>query len=458
MFPTLFPGPLHPGGPSRQVGCSESIGGIRLRRHLLLVAIVSGLLVASGGLSSAFSAVPASAATSSVPIVVGGDGDAALNEGTAQGFEAGIYRFNKSGGLDGRKIEYLGFLDDAFSPQTALTNAEELVQDKHAMFVAPLVSEVAGASVGDLLAEAKVPFLGWAESTPFQTEPKWGYGIDGLLVNPAVEMASQSQYLVATGDTKDPSKFKLAYIGVDYASAITGVKALAGVSRYLGMKVVLINDTVPVLGSVNYVPYVQAVLASGANAVYEALGTADAIGLAAALHAGGYKGIIINGVTYLPGSLASNPSEESALQGVYVGNTFPANQNDTPAAKQEEKDLKSIGQPPYLTTGVSIGYWSAIVLEQMLRATLKKVGGNPNLVTGAAVEKMVNSGFTYTDPIPGGIGTEYFPAAERVPNGCSTLLQTVGAGFKAVAPYQCLGDVNVVKDKRVNIKTGEVIP
>jgi hypothetical protein len=98
------------------------------------------------------------------------------------------------------------------------------------------------------------------------------------------------------------------------------------------------------------------------------------------------------------------------------------------------------------------------VLEQMLKATLKSVGGNPNKVTGATIAKTVNAGFTYTDPIAGGIGTEYFPAAEQVPNGCSTLLQTVGAGFKAVTPYQCLGDVNVVKDKKVSIKTGKVIP
>jgi hypothetical protein len=110
-----------------------------------------------------------------------------------------------------------------------------------------------------------------------------------------------------------------------------------------------------------------------------------------------------------------------------------------------------------LTTGVSIGYWSAILLEQMLRATLKKVGGNPNMVTGTALEKVVNGGFTYTDPIPGGIGTEYFPAAEQVPNGCSTLLQTVGAGYKVLTPYQCLGDVNVLKDKNVDIQTGKII-
>jgi ABC-type branched-subunit amino acid transport system substrate-binding protein len=429
-----------------------------LSRKFLIGSIVVGLLAASAGLSSALGTAPASGATSSAPIVVGGDGDASLNAGAAQGFEAGIYRFNKDGGLDGRKIEYVGFLDDAFSPQTALTNAQELAQDKHAMFVAPLVSDVATASTGDFLAGAKVPFLGWAESTPFLTEPKWGFGIDGLLVNPAVEMKSQSQYLVASGDTKDPSRFKFAYIGVDYATAITGVEALEGVSRSLGMKVVLTDDTVPAIGSVNYTPYVQAVLASGANAVYEAVGTADAIGFAQALHAAGFKGMIINSVTYLPGSLASSPSEKSALQGVYVADTFPADENGTPAVKQAEKDLRATGQPPYLTTGVSIGYWSAIVLEQMLRATLKHVGGNPDLVSGDALDKTVNDGFTYTDPIPGGIGTEYFPAAEQVPNGCSTLLKTAGSGFKVVTPYQCLGDVNVLKDKDVNIKTGQLIP
>jgi hypothetical protein len=37
-------------------------------------------------------------------------------------------------------------------------------------------------------------------------------------------------------------------------------------------------------------------------------------------------------------------------------------------------------------------------------------------------------------------------------------LQTVGAGYKVVTPYQCLGDVNVVKDKNVDIKTGQLIP
>jgi hypothetical protein len=94
------------------------------------------------------------------------------------------------------------------------------------------------------------------------------------------------------------------------------------------------------------------------------------------------------------------------------------------------------------------------VFEQMLRATLKAVGGNPDNVTGAALQKTVNSGFVYTDPIAGGIGTEYFPAAEDIPTGCTALLKTVGDGFKQIAPYQCAA-VNVTTKKIVNQKTGQ---
>jgi hypothetical protein len=54
--------------------------------------------------------------------------------------------------------------------------------------------------------------------------------------------------------------------------------------------------------------------------------------------------------------------------------------------------------------------------------------------------------------------SEYFPADESTPTGCGTLLQTEGAGFKQIIPYECLGAINVVKDKKVNVTTGKIIP
>jgi hypothetical protein len=36
-------------------------------------------------------------------------------------------------------------------------------------------------------------------------------------------------------------------------------------------------------------------------------------------------------------------------------------------------------------------------------------------------------------------------------------LQTEGAGFKQIIPYECLGAINVAKDKKVDVKTGKII-
>ena len=427
-------------------------------RRLSIVAAVLGVLAASSELAGAVTTSSASAATttSNAPIVVGGDGDLAISAGVAQGFQAGIYRFNKAGGLDGRKIQFTGFLDDGFSPQTNLTNAQQLVQNKHVMVVAPFLSQVATATTGSYLAENKTPFIGWSVNAAFATQPKWGFGINGNQGNPDVQgLAGMQQVLSATGNTKSPGKMKMAFIAENIPGGITANDALASVAKFVGMKVVYQESPIAVVGTTDYAPYAQAIISSGANAVYEVLASADSIGLSAALKSAGFKGTVYNGVTYYPGQLNSQPNEAAALNGVYVENEFPANENNTPAVKQAEKDLQSIGQKPYLTSGVSVGYWSAIVLEQMLKATLASVGGDPNKVTGTALQKTVTGGFTYTDPIAGGIGSETFPAAETVPTGCGTLVLTTGTTFKQIAPFQCLGAVNVATQTKINPATGK---
>jgi ABC-type branched-subunit amino acid transport system substrate-binding protein len=426
-------------------------------RRILSAVTAVGVLAASCGIAAVAGAGSASAATSSTPIVVGGDGDIAISAGVAQGFLAGIYRFNKAGGLNGRKIKFTGFLDDGFSPATNLSNAQQLVENQHVLAVVPLLSEVATASTGSYLAGAKVPFIGWSINAAFETEPKWGFGINGNQGNPSVQgIAGMTQVLAATGNSKSPSKVKIAVIGVDTPGGTISNGALAGVAKYVGMTVVYNKAPVSVSGTTSYAPYVQQIMASGANVVYEVLASSDSTGLAAALKTADYKGIVVNGTTYYPGQLASQPNEAAALNGVYIENEFPANQNNTPAVKQEEKDLQSVGQAPNLTSGVTVGYWSAIVFEQMLKATLAKVGGDPNKVTSTALQSTVTGGFSYIDPIAGGIGNEYFPAAESIPTGCGTMIKTTGTTYKQITPFQCLGAVNVQHSKVVNQKTGKL--
>jgi ABC-type branched-subunit amino acid transport system substrate-binding protein len=428
-------------------------------RRLVTLAVAVGVVVSSGGLTFAVTGSPASAATSTTPIVIGGDGDVSLATGIAGGFQAGIYRFNKAGGLDGRKIKFLGFVDDGLGSQTNLTNAQKLVENNHVLAVAPFYSEVATAATGSYLAGAKTPFIGWSTNAAFATQPNWGFGITGQGGNPSVESTSLlTQYLSATGNTKTPGKVKAAFIGVDVPVGATAVKATAATAKTVGIKVVYTGSSMPVFGVTSYAPYAQALIASGANVVYELLDGPNSVGLAAGLKSAGFKGQIVNSLTYYPGQLASQPNEASALSGVYVSDIFPANENNTPAVEQALKDLKAVGQPPYLNSGTSTGYWSAIMLEQMLAATLKRVGGDPNEVTGATLQQTVVSGYTYTGPVPGGIGTLYFPAAGTMPSGCGTMLRISGNNYKQILPFQCASVVNIVTGKQMNVKTGKPVP
>jgi hypothetical protein len=411
------------------------------------------------GAAAITNAPAGAAAKDTTPIVVGGDGDLSISAGVTQGFEAGIYRFNKAGGLDGRKIVYTGFLDDSFSAATNLSNAQELVNSKHVFAIAPFVGQTAGAATGAFLAQNKIPFLGWSTNAAFDAEPKWGFGINGNQGNPAVQGAGgMIQAIAAQGDQKDPGKIKMGLIANDLSGAEIANGALAGVAKAEGIDVVYQKAVIAAVGTTNYAPFAQALIASGANTVYEVLGAADSIGLAAALHAAGFKGMIINGVTYYQGDMAAQgASTVQALKGVYVEDEFPANQNNSPAVKQGEKDLKATGQNPGMTSGTAVGYWTAIVFEQMLKATLARVGGNPAKVTGAALQQTVAGGktYVYSDPIAGGIGTETFPAAETVPTGCGTLLKTVGTNFKQIEPYKCYYDINVSSGAHLNPQTGK---
>jgi hypothetical protein len=177
-----------------------------LHRRSIVSIAMAGLLCTGLSVSIGKTGV-AGAATSTTPIIVGGDGDLDVSPGVAQGFQAGIYRFNKAGGLDGRKIEFTGFLDDGFSAQTNLTNAQQLVTDKHVTVVAPFLSEVGTAATATFLAQSKVPFIGWAVNSAFTTQPAWGWGITGLQTNPNAQgIAGVTQLLKYTGTINTPSR------------------------------------------------------------------------------------------------------------------------------------------------------------------------------------------------------------------------------------------------------------
>src|ERR1700722_1471521 len=402
-----------------------------IQRSLIAMAIC----VATAAFIGSSSPADAKSTASSV-IVVGGQGDLSAFPGVSAGFHARIARFNRDGGLGGRKIEFLGVLDDNLTPSTSAIHTQQLVLDDHVFADAPFESEVCETGQGTLLKENQTPFVGIGACGAWSATNRWGFAPAGYLSNPDVQTDEIDKQIIDVTKTalhlSTASKVKLALIGIDASYGAADVHALTGVAKGLGATVVYSEASLP-LDVTNYTPYVQALLSSGANAVFEVLGTAGAVGLAAALKAANFKGVVANAVAYFPGQLAGNPSEESALQGTYVTSSWPVEQNDSPASLQEEKDLKAIGQPN-LGFGTSAGYWDADMLVEMLQATAARYGAAN--VTPTKMQQ-VASQFTYVSPLKGGLCPLRYPKSFGAPAVGFTTVEVEGASYIEKIPYSC---------------------
>jgi branched-chain amino acid transport system substrate-binding protein len=425
--------------------------GTRSYRGVAITVALAGLVVAgcsSAGSSSAGASGSASASASSSgstsgqqstatgsPIVIGGQGDLESGVGFADGFEARIDAANAAGGIDGRPIKFVGMLDDNESPQTNLTNSQQLVESDHVVVDAPYISEVCTQSSPDFLARNKVPFVGYPVCGGWNGT-SWGVPLDGDQVNPSVqsetgllEVVDAMEHMPSMHVSK-ASDVKLAIVGFNAASGVFATQALAVAAKAIGIDVVYAKAPLAP-ATTNFAPYAQAIVSAGANAVYGVTDTPLSVGLTAALKAANFQGFPFYGTTYLPGQLASNPSEEAALNGAGVLSEFPVTEDNTAAVKTEEQQLAADGKSTDLVTGTSAGYWSGDVLVALLKSTAARVGVNN--ITGPTIQATVAAGWTYT----GGEGKMTYPTAWTYPTGCYTLVQGEGTGYKLLEPYTC---------------------
>jgi hypothetical protein len=157
---------------------------LQLSVGLSAVALLTAAC-SSSSTSSTSSTAPAAASTSSTAtgqaagnaIVVGGLQDGNF-PGMDTGFEARIARFNSQGGIDGRKIKFLGVLNDGDSLTTDLNNAQTLVLKDHVFAVAPIADEVLNPASVQLFAQNSTPYIGWGIS-PAWCGNNWGFPLTG---------------------------------------------------------------------------------------------------------------------------------------------------------------------------------------------------------------------------------------------------------------------------------------
>jgi ABC-type branched-subunit amino acid transport system substrate-binding protein len=419
------------------------------RRWVLAVATVAALTAAACGSSSKKASSTATTAASGTSPTTGATGSASsasggdiVVEGLAQlafypgidsGFDARITRFNNQGGLNGRKIKFLGVQDTGTDPSKAQSEAQSLVLKDHVFAVAPVASEVVLAPVTDFISQNHIPYFGWAVS-PNWCNNDWAFGVNGCL-----EPTGGGSLVLETPLTKalnkPASSLRIAIVNADNPGATASKTVEGNGFKTAGFQVVYNESPVPVGGATDYSPYVQAIMATKPDVLFESLDFAATVGINAAMKAAGFKGILYSpGVTYAPSVLSSQANVATALDGEYDNVQFAVQEmTDNAAVKQINSDLQAIGKPAGVTLGAAVGYWSADQFITLLQAAAAK-GGD---VTPDTLDQAANAGAAWNPQPAGGTCAEKWPDAHKAGTVGGVMLQIQSAKFIQKTSFDC---------------------
>jgi branched-chain amino acid transport system substrate-binding protein len=219
----------------------------------------AGSSAASGGSGSA--TVSAATGTPIKIMQIYDETGAATAPELVDGAKAGVAQVNSTGGINGHPIE-LEVCKTGNNPNTADDCARQAISDKVAAVVGELTLQKGHEKI---LEAAKIPIIGAVSSGTDLTEIAQ-FPLDG---STPVQTAALANAMASQGHTK----ISMARIQVDGGTAFAGFanKGLAA------QNLKIINDVPVPGGAPDMAPYVQAVLASGTDAVLTVLPGADSI-------------------------------------------------------------------------------------------------------------------------------------------------------------------------------------
>ena len=159
----------------------------------------------------------------------------ALGTNMRLGIEAAFHEANEAGGVHGRMLE-LTSLDDAYEPEAAVTNTQQLIGDGVFALIGA-VGTPTSRSATPVAAEAGVPYIAPFSGAAFLRDPQWAN-----IINLRASYAQETEEMVErlTVDLgierigilyQDDSYGRSGYDGVQQALARRGGEAVA-VGRY----------------------------------------------------------------------------------------------------------------------------------------------------------------------------------------------------------------------------------
>lgn len=368
-------------------------------------------------------------------VKVGGLADLTSPSGSSMvggdvGAKIRFQRANDEGGVNGRKIDFVGVRDDALDPTRNVQQAQALVQQDKVFAVAPLLT--AYPNYLDTLCQAVVPFFGWATNSGF-CNTAIGFGLSGCLV-PAKEspidadlgtwgMVLRTLFHGQTGKA-------VAAIGIDVDASRQGVKNIAHWVTAAGYKVVYQEAPIPTSGLNDATPVVNAIMSSNNGAppdvVIAPVDFSSTLKLIEALKGAGYKGEVIDAAAYDPRITSVDTLE--AAQTVLQWAPTEAN---SPGIRQLKADFAKYAPNEVISQTAMAGYWSA----DLFLAALEKTGRN---LTVGSFMKTVNGG-TFTHSVDGALPASIWPLNHVAAVPCASLVKLQDKKFVVTQQIACSG-------------------
>ncbi|MFF8605944.1 ABC transporter substrate-binding protein [Streptomyces sp. NPDC015346] len=349
---------------------------------------------------------------------------------TDLGARARYDRANAEGGVNGRRIDYLGAEDDGQDPARNLAAARKLVQRERVFAVSPMSSVT--FSGADFLNGQQVPTVGWG-TLPSFCGPEYLYGFNGCLVpTPGGTLNQTWPEGLATvlGGARGRS---VALIAGDNDAGKFGIRTFTQGFKAAGFQVSYAKAVVPATSvPSDWSAYTKEILRSGAggrapDAVVSVMQTPYNIGLFTALKRAGYRGVISDPTDYDPGLLAKDATRQ-ALDGVHVLLQFQPFESDSPAMRQFKADIRKAagGKNPPLNMHMLTGYMSA----DLFLAIATKAGRD---LTAESFQKAAK-GFSDTGTL---VGDRAEPKGQKESFGCGALVRLKNGRYEVAVPFKC---------------------
>ncbi|KPM51759.1 branched-chain amino acid ABC transporter substrate-binding protein [Frankia sp. R43] len=347
--------------------------------------------------------------------------------GSELGAQARFDRANADGGINGRKIHYVGTLDDGNDPARNIVQAKALVEREKIFAAVPVMTT--SANYLDTFCEETVPFFGWGTNQGY-CGTSIGFGITGCSLPDeklGYTLTTYGPLFQAMFDGKAKGR-SIALIGIDNDSARDGLAAVSRSISAVGLDVVYEENPIPPSGATDTTAIVNAIMGANDGAppdvVYYIADFNSTIKLTAALAAAGFQGKNLNPVGYDP-RLAGF----EGLQSSYTVLLWqPGVDTSVPAIRQMVDDFGKYAPGTAISLPAMAGYWAA----DMFVTAVTKAGRD---LTIDSLLKLLNN--DYSNYVEGALPETRWPTNHYIQAPCGSLVQMNGDTYDIVSDVAC---------------------